>query len=450
MRSPSRADLGDRLVGLLPPGAVAVAEGAWIAVVHAAVTVGLLHGAAGPGVVAFAAAAGLGIVAARRAAPATPAGAAWRGAAIAAAGLAGWAADPAVQGSLAAGALPASTAAGATGLLLALAAWRGTRHREATADDLAVGTLLARGVPGLAVPWIIGSASPATRGAFGAEALPATLLFVAGGLAAIGLTRLDAVSRAAGVDWRGRRAWPALIGGVVVVVLALGVPAALLLDVPLATLVRFVTDPLAHAGTAVSDALRGVIGSGGSAAPPAPAPGVPGPPAAGGGAAVTGILVLLLAAVGGVAAAAVALLVRDRESRGPRVPPPAPEPAESRRLVLPALRFRAPRPRLPRFARLAAERPRTAADAYALLVEDRATDPATARRAGESPSAHARRLRAAGRGALGLDLLAADYALERYADVRLTARETRRAAARWRALRRRWPVGRSAGRRVAP
>ena len=56
----------------------------------------------------------------------------------------------------------------------------------------------------------------------------------------------------------------------------------------------------------------------------------------------------------------------------------------------------------------------------------------------ETPAEHARRLRADGHGAFSLDLLAADYALVRFARVPLVEREDRRAMARWRQLRSAW------------
>ena len=70
------------------------------------------------------------------------------------------------------------------------------------------------------------------------------------------------------------------------------------------------------------------------------------------------------------------------------------------------------------------------------LVDDLADRPQVRREPAETPAEHARRLREGGGSALGLDLLAADYALVRFAGVRLSEREDRRAVARWRTLRR--------------
>jgi hypothetical protein len=81
--------------------------------------------------------------------------------------------------------------------------------------------------------------------------------------------------------------------------------------------------------------------------------------------------------------------------------------------------------------------PADAAAAYVALVHDLDGSPDVRRAAAETPAAHAARLRADGRAALSLDLLAADYALARYGGVGLPPREDRRAVLRWRVLRRR-------------
>jgi hypothetical protein len=79
--------------------------------------------------------------------------------------------------------------------------------------------------------------------------------------------------------------------------------------------------------------------------------------------------------------------------------------------------------------------PADASAAYVALLRDIDGREAVRRLAAESPAEHAGRLRAAGAGALGLDLLAADYELERFGERRLAPAETTRAIARWRRLR---------------
>ena len=97
------------------------------------------------------------------------------------------------------------------------------------------------------------------------------------------------------------------------------------------------------------------------------------------------------------------------------------------------------RPGSGRFARLGRRRrpePIDAATAYEALIDDVADRPAVRREPAETPAEHARRLRSAGSSDLSLDLLAADYALARFAGVSLSTRENLRAVNRWRSLRR--------------
>ena len=81
-------------------------------------------------------------------------------------------------------------------------------------------------------------------------------------------------------------------------------------------------------------------------------------------------------------------------------------------------------------------RPADAVAAYRELLEDLAPRPGVRREDGETPAEHAGRLRDAGSGALGLDLLAADYGLVRFGGVRLSDAEERRAVRRASILRR--------------
>jgi hypothetical protein len=98
------------------------------------------------------------------------------------------------------------------------------------------------------------------------------------------------------------------------------------------------------------------------------------------------------------------------------------------------------RPGSGRFTRLGRGRrpaPIDGATAYEALIDDLADRPAVRREPAETPAEHARRLRSAGSSDLRLDLLAADYALVRFAGITLSRREDRRAVNRWRSLRRR-------------
>jgi hypothetical protein len=90
----------------------------------------------------------------------------------------------------------------------------------------------------------------------------------------------------------------------------------------------------------------------------------------------------------------------------------------------------------PRRWRLPLQRaPSGAAAAYGALIQELRGRPIVDRRPGETPREHAHRLHGDGWGRLALDLLAADYALERFAGRTLTLGEDRRGVARWRRLR---------------
>jgi hypothetical protein len=231
----------------------------------------------------------------------------------------------------------------------------------------------------------------------------------------------------------------ALIAGVVAFVLLLGVPAAILLDVPLGSLFRSVVDPIARLGEAAAGVVGAVVDQLGPENPAPPPPGLQ-PGTAPGLSTLLGIVAVLVGVLLlGILVLGVAALARGRRRGAPQESVPPPE-RETRRIILPRFALHLARPRIGRVARLVTDRPRTAADAYATLMADRAVDPETARRPSETPATHARRLRGEGRGAWGLDLLAADYALERYRGARLSAAENRRGVARWRRLRRGWPA----------
>ena len=111
---------------------------------------------------------------------------------------------------------------------------RGSRHQLRHEDDEVISFLLAWGLPGLALPWILGSNA----------AEPARSMFVSwpsrrpsssrsSGLLALGIARLESLRLASGVDWRGNRSWLILLGSVVVAVAVVAVPAGFLLGDPI-------------------------------------------------------------------------------------------------------------------------------------------------------------------------------------------------------------------------
>ena len=143
----------------------------------------------------------------------------------------------------------------------------------------------------------------------------------------------------------------------------------------------------------------------------------------------------VLGIVLGVAVIAVLVLAR-LWLRRPR--DEEPEVPETREIDRGEWESDAPRRRRGRWTRRA--EPRDAAAAYRSLLEDLEAYPALRREPGETPAEHAARLRRSGHGELALELLAADYGLERFGAIDLTPREHRRALTRAKALRRRLPA----------
>jgi hypothetical protein len=136
--SPSPADFGRSLLGLLPSVATAIAEGAWIAVVYGALQFGVSGraGTIGPWTFIAIAAAGMFIV---RVAPSGRAHSTAVAALVVGAAIAGWVSDPAVRAIAADGHLGGLATAG-SGWLLGIAAWRGTAphlDRSGPGDPLA-------------------------------------------------------------------------------------------------------------------------------------------------------------------------------------------------------------------------------------------------------------------------------------------------------------------------
>lgn len=437
MRSRLPAEVGRRLLGLLPATATAVAEGAWVAIVYAALQLGLANRPQALGLWAFIVAAGAGMVVGRRvrgrlARPAVVAS-------VALAAVAGWATDPTVRDFVAGGAYDRALA-GDVGWLLGVAAWRGVRHADPASDDLVVASLLVWGVPGLAVPWLVGTAT-AARQSFVDVALPATLIFVAGGLVAVGLTRLEALGRAVGVDWRGNRTWLALLVGVVGLVVVIGTPVAFLLGASVEAMMGAILGPLGAITAGLATVLAPVGEGIGRIAGPLAGPGAtpPSGTSPGGGPPLPSIpawVGTILAAAVGVGLVAFALALRRLAAGGRRAARWRQPRTEERRIALSPLAVRLPGVHLPRVRLGHRPRPRTASEAYLALLRELQADERLARLPVESPAAHARRLRAAGAGSLSFDLLAADFELERYAGARLSHAEVGRAIRRARPGRR--------------
>ena len=297
------------------------------------------------------------------------------------------------------------------------------------------------GIPGLLIYWILASLSGLTHDAgYTTAAFTATLTFVTGGLLALGLSRLDDLQVEA-VDRAARRRWLVLLVTVVAAVLVIGVPLAALLGVPVSSAVAGVLGPLAPLVVglfsilaipifALVDLLGSLLGSprggglpsiappsaAGSAPPPLIQPGSVAPPE------LTWLLIVVLAVGFFVLVRVLSLLLRQPALKA--ATENADEVRMSEEFKLPPL------PRMPRL-RLPARRPepQTASEAYELALASVAGGP-LGRRADETPREHAQRV-AIGESGRDLARLAADYQLDRFAEQRVTAAETRRALARW-------------------
>jgi hypothetical protein len=424
-----------------------IAEAAWIAVLAGLLEAFALHEPV-TGVPELLLAAAAGLLAARVLGPRL--GERWSAAAVAlaaTAGAIGWLAAPEVRELLRANgtdALGPALAANPGGWLAALAFVRGMAHARLPVDPQRMGTLLAIGVPGLAVAAIVGGmiAEP-WRGRFLATAQLQVLLFLVSGIAALALARLTQVAGGVRIDWRRNPAWLVLLGSLVLVVAVAAAWIAASAGSTIATVVGAMLIPLLVVGFVVGfdrrtlriagisllvvAALGIIVRALTSRAGPAPgaaegaSPQTQGDPVAQSTIAL-GALVLVLV----VAALAVMVLARMwlRRSRGE-----AGADDEERTIDRGGYmgRPRAPRRTAYTFRRA---RPTDAVGAYLALMASLDGRRPVARGEGETPAEHARRLRASGHGTLALDLLAADVGLARFGRVELRRAEHRRAVAR--------------------
>jgi hypothetical protein len=442
MRSSSRTE---RLLGWLLPVLAILAEGAWLAVVYVAFETAI-DGQAPPfGTLELAAVAGAAAIAVRRG---------WLRpddrplgffAVLVATGALGWLWDAQARALLLEGNLAAAIDHHFGGWIAVVAAMRGV-GRGHEIDDRAVTRLVLLGVPGLAVPWIVGQmSSPELRPVFVEHAFVASLTFIATGFMAAGLARLQEIGRETGVDWRRNRSWLGTVLGVLAIVLAIGIPATYLLGLPVDTVTRGLIGPvlsllgyaflaLAFIAAILSTALYEALSSLGFALPPPLTPEelarlpdireytieqLQGPILT---------VAILWAAVALLAIIVIRTWIRRRAGALGR------DPSEERSFSFPdrALRLRLPRVGLPRPRRPGV--PVDAVSAYLAALDDLAADGAAtqARRTSETPHAHAARV-----GIPEIARLQADYALARYGARRLTDPEHRRAVSRWRRLRKR-------------
>lgn len=439
----------ERIVGAILPLLATVAEGAWLTLVYVAVETTIDGRPPLLGTLELAVAVGAAALLVRSGVihpddnPLTFFGV------VVGFGVVGWLWDDQARSLFLDGNLAAAIGFHPGGWLLLVAAMRGV-GRGLEIDDRALTRLVLLGVPGLAIPWVLGQlGAGALRPIFVEHAFVASLTFVSAGFTAAGLARLQEIGRETGVDWRTNRSWLGTVLAVLAAVLAIGVPAAYLLGLPVDTVARGLIGPVVSLlgylllGVAViaavlTTALYAVLSRLGIALPPPMTPEelsqlpryreytieqLQGP-------------LLTVGIIGAAIAILAVIVIRTwirRRLRG-RVR----ASGEERSFRLPQGSFRLEMPALRPFRRRRAGRSPTDAIGAYLAVLDHldAHDPARARLDHESPHTHAARV-----GLVELGALQADYALARYGGRRLTDPEHRRAIGRWRRLRARLSSG---------
>jgi len=443
----------DRLEDV-PVAIALVAEAAWIAVFAGLLQAFVLHDPL-TGIPELVLAAAAGTVAARTVPDRV--GEAWSHVALAlafVAGLVGWLAPAEARSILFAagpggldgtGGIGTALAANPGGWLAALAFVRGMAHARRPVDPGRVGTVLFLAVPAIALAAIVGGMiSEPSRGRFLAAAGVQVLVFLAASTLALALARLAVIGRGTSVDWRRNPAWLLLTGGLVLGTAGVAAWSAVTIGHPIGTFLTVMFVPLLAIGfvagfdrrtpriLAICFAIAGTLAalgrllaarrptgtSGGDDVPPPAVPPVQGDP-------VTEVGIWVLVVAVGLGALAVLVLARLwlRRGRGPG------EAEDEVRVIDRDAHEAEPRRRRRSWLRRRG-RATDAVAAYRALLEDLDGRRPVAREPGETPVEHARRLRRAGHGTLGLELLAADYGLARFGGVALTEAETRRAIGR--------------------
>jgi len=447
----ARRDAGG-LLAWLPVLLALVAEASWIAVIAGLLEAFVLHAPTLGVPELFLAALG-GLVAARYLGPRL--GDRWALVAVGLAamcGLLGWLSSAEVRAILRESGLAGlgdALAANPGGWLAWVAFVRGLAYARLPLDPRRIGTLIAVGIPGLALAAIAGGMiTEPWRTTFLATAQVQVVLFLATAIPALALSRLALVARGSSVDWRRNPAWLAMIALLVAGTAAIAIWVSASAGQAVATSISALVAPLLLIGFAVGfdrrslrillvslgaaiaiGTILGAIGPQLATTSPAPPPVQAVTDAQQSATPVAlGILALVLIA----AVAAVLVLARlwlNRKST------PEPDDDEVRVIDRRVEREAAyPARRRSRFRRRAA--PGDAVAAYRALLRDLDGRPPVARAPGETPAEHASRLRADGAGGLSLDLLAADYALVQFGGIRLTDRENERGLVRAIALRR--------------
>jgi hypothetical protein len=439
-----------RILDLAPDAFAVVAEGAWVSAVYALVQAAS-HGPMPLGPVAFALVAAAGLLVSRRFAPRL--GERWPRTALGLvilAGVLGCLAEPSALVSLGRLDIEGALRAHPGGLLAGLAFFRGFAYAAPLGSDVVLERLLQIGLPGLALPVLLtGTLAEPWRTMGLQRELVATVVFLVSATVGVALGRVAGIARSTGFDWRGNRAWLALVALLAIGVVAIAVPISLALAPVLRIILAALVAPLILLGAIAGLSqvrlrqvlsllllgawllILGFVVAG--HVPPTPAEGGGGGIGVGQGGEATavdiagGTIIILVIVVG--------ILVLARLWMRDAVRLPGGDVPEERTIDHGVTETRS-RPAARRGHPTPWASPVDAATAYVALIHDLESRPTARREPGESPAGHARRLRAAGIGEPGLDRLAADYELARFAGLRLTPKEERRALARWARLRR--------------
>ncbi len=428
--------------GLLP-AAQLLAEGGWLAVAYAAVQA-LAGQTPRIGPVELALVAWIGMAWSRRRR--------WRSPDAEAIGLPllavlggaiGWFLSPEVRGALIDGRLIIALGLHPAGWLAALAVVRGHAHGSREDADVVQQRLLRWAIPGLALPWLVGQAasSGAVEREFVAAAFMGTIVFTVSAFTALGLAHLESVRLKTGSDWRANRAWLTIVLGVAIAVTAVGIPAAAFLGVPgqallvalfgpirlLLLALLLLATPIVIAAVWVAERLPVDL----SGALPFRIPSIAVEPVEPVSSAPTIVFFAIFAVllVAELFFLALVIYLRWRERRSMMVD--VEEGFEERAIVRPPAEPRAAaRPR-PARRRLDPDDP---SQAYLAALDSLERDGRWPRAASETPAVHARRVAGSLPGS-ALPRLAAAYQLARYAGLRLSSREARRARGRLSRLR---------------
>ena len=439
-----------RILELIPVVLVVIAEAAWVSVVAGFVQEVRLQ-APVLGIPTFTAFVAAGVIAARTIG--IRLGRWWAPVGLVltvAAGALGWLLAPDARAALLAGDIRTAIAVNPGGWVAGLALLRGFANATFPVNDATCSRMLRLGIPGLALLALIGGAvTQPWRGIFLADTLAAAVVFVACGTLALAFARQHTVGADLHVDWRRNRPWVLLLAGAVIVATSLALAFSGAIGAALPILFGLVLGPFLIIGLVLGTDRRSIrallyasavalfvylLLSFYASRPYQPPP----PNVAPGTTTLPETDPTVIVGLGGlgilIAALAILILVRlwmrhigpvESDPNEIRTIDRGDEPTRSGKA---ARRRRRPTPS-------------DAVTAYAALIDDLDRRPTVRRDPSETPAEHARRLRGDGVGALGLDLLAADYSLARFGGVTLAEREDRRSVARWRHLRARLGKG---------